>query len=101
MSDKEIMLVQNEDGTFSKYDDSNDITIHCENEEQCEEVIELLKRQFNPVKPIILDVLIVGINWECPLCGRQVMADAESRNKYCGECGCKFDWSDIDQGLER
>ena len=43
MSDKEIMLVQNEDGTFSKYDDSNDITIHCENEEQCEEVIELLK----------------------------------------------------------
>lgn len=28
-----IMLVQNEDGTFSEYDDSNDITISCENEE--------------------------------------------------------------------
>lgn len=27
--------------------------------------------------------------------------DAESRNKYCGECGRKFDWSDIDEGLER
>ena len=35
-----IMLVQNENGIFSEYDDSNDITISCENEEQCEEVIE-------------------------------------------------------------
>ena len=47
------MFVQNEDGTFSEYDDSNDITISCKNEEQCEEVIKLLKRQFKPVKPII------------------------------------------------
>lgn len=34
-------------------------------------------------------------------CGRIRGGDAESRNKYCGECGCKFDWSDIDEGLER
>ena len=27
---------------------------------------------------------------------KQVMSDAESRNNYCGECGCKFDWSEID-----
>lgn len=33
-------------------------------------------------------------------CGR-IRGDAESRNKYCGECGRKFDWSDIDEGLER
>lgn len=33
-------------------------------------------------------------------CGR-IRGGAESRNKYCGECGCKFDWSDIDEGLER
>lgn len=32
LEDKEIMLIQNEDGTFSEYDDSNDITISCENE---------------------------------------------------------------------
>lgn len=37
------MLVQNEDGTFSQYDDSNDITISCENEERCEEVIGGIK----------------------------------------------------------
>lgn len=92
-----IMLIQNEDGAFSEYDDSNDITISCENEEQCKEIIELLKRQFKPVKPIILNVLNKDINWECPLCGIQVMADLEGRSKYCSECGCKFDWSEIDE----
>ena len=45
-----------------------------------------------PVKPIILDELNGDIDYECPLCGKQVMSDAESRNNYCGECGCKFDW---------
>lgn len=49
-----------------------------------------------PVKPIILDELNGDIDYECPLCGKQVMSDAESRNNYCGECGCKFDWSEID-----
>lgn len=81
-----IMLVQNEDGTFSEYGDSNDITISCENEEQCEEVVELLKIQLKPVKPIILDALNGDIDYECPLCGRQAMADAEGIDKYCGEC---------------
>lgn len=28
---------------------------------------------------------------------KQVMSDTESRNNYCGECGCKFDWSEIDE----
>lgn len=52
--------------------------------------IKALEKQI-PKKPIILDTLNGDIDYECPLCGRQVMADAESRNKYCGECGCKFD----------
>lgn len=50
-----------------------------------------------PVKPIILDQLNGDIDYECPMCGKQVMSDAESRNNYCGECGCKFDWSEIDE----
>lgn len=95
MQDKEIMLIQNEDGTFSQYDDSNDITISCENEGKCEKVVELLKRQLKPVKPIILGTLNGDTDYECSLCGMQVMVDAESRNKYCSECGCKFDWSEI------
>ncbi len=33
-----------------------------------------------PVKPIILDELNGDIDYECPLCGKQVMSDAESRS---------------------
>lgn len=61
--------------------------------------LKALEKQI-PKKPIILDVLIVGINWKCPLCGTQVVSDAESRDKYCVECGCKFDWSEIDTRSE-
>lgn len=53
-----------------------------------------------PVKPIILDELNGDIDYECPLCGKQVMSDAESRSNYCGECGCKFDWSEIEGKME-
>lgn len=43
MSD-EITFAQNEDGTFSAYDDTyDDITIHCETEEEQKKVIERLK----------------------------------------------------------
>lgn len=38
-----IELVQNEDGTFSAYDDTYDITIHCETEEEQKKVIERLE----------------------------------------------------------
>lgn len=54
-----------------------------------------LKKQI-PVKPIILNALNGYIDYTCPLCGKNVMSDAESRSNYCGECGCKFDWSGID-----
>lgn len=36
-------FVQNEDGTFSAYDDSYDVVIHCETEEEQKKVIERLK----------------------------------------------------------
>lgn len=38
-----MTLVQNEDGAFSAYDDTYDITIHCETEEEQKKVIEHLK----------------------------------------------------------
>lgn len=56
--------------------------------------IALQSQKHIPVKPIILDVLNGDIDYVCPLCDKEVMSDAESRNNYCGECGCKFDWSD-------
>lgn len=38
-----MKLVKNEDGTFSAYDDTYDITIHCETEEEQKKVIERLR----------------------------------------------------------
>lgn len=39
----EMTFTQNEDGTFSAYDDTYDITIHCETEEEQKKVIERLR----------------------------------------------------------
>lgn len=39
----EMTLVQNEDGTFSAYDDTYDIAIHCETEAEQEKAIKRLK----------------------------------------------------------
>lgn len=39
----EMTFAQNEDGTFSAYDDTYDIVIHCETEEEQKKVIEHLK----------------------------------------------------------
>lgn len=45
-----IMIVQNKDGSFSEYDDTYDIVIHCESEDEREKVIESLKsRMWIPV----------------------------------------------------
>ena len=38
-----MKLIQNEDGTFNTYDDTYDIVIHCETEEEQKKVIEHLK----------------------------------------------------------
>ena len=36
-------FVQNEDGTFSTYDDTYDVVIHCETEEERKEIIACLE----------------------------------------------------------
>lgn len=36
-------FVQNEDGTFGAYDDTYDVVIHCETEEEQKKVIEYLR----------------------------------------------------------
>ena len=39
---EELKIIQNEDGTFSEYDDTFDITIHCQSEEEQKEVLAKL-----------------------------------------------------------
>lgn len=48
MSDT-MEFVQNEDGTFGAYDDTYDIVIHCETEEEQKKVIERLSADWIPV----------------------------------------------------
>lgn len=42
MSD-EILLIKNEDGTFSTYNDAYDLVIHCKTKDEQKEVMEHLK----------------------------------------------------------
>lgn len=42
-------LIQNEDGTFSTYNDAYDIVVHCEAEEEQKKVIERLSTDWIPV----------------------------------------------------
>lgn len=44
-----MTLVQNEDGAFSAYDDTYDIVIHCETEDERKKVIERLSIDWIPV----------------------------------------------------
>lgn len=39
---EELRIIQNEDGTFSEYDDTFDIMIHCQSEEEQNEVLAKL-----------------------------------------------------------
>ena len=39
---EELNIIQNEDGTFSEYDDTFDITIHCQSEAEHNEVLAKL-----------------------------------------------------------
>lgn len=39
-----ITIMQNEDGSFRKYDDTYDIVIHCESEEEQKKAIELINQ---------------------------------------------------------
>lgn len=56
------------------------------------------KNHFNRqyMKPVILDSY-GDIEYECPVCGLQVVSDMEIRGNYCSKCGCEFDWSDEDE----
>lgn len=45
----EMTFAQNEDGTFSTYDDTYDVVIHCETEEEQKKVIERLSTDWIPV----------------------------------------------------
>ena len=66
-------LVQNEDGTFSAYDDTYDITIHYETEDEQKKVIEWLSTDWIPVSERLPDpgkyILVSFENFLIPMIG--------------------------------
>lgn len=60
-----IMIVQNKDGSFSEYDDTYDIVIHCESEDEREKAIESLNsRMWIPVRERFPEECVpVNITW--------------------------------------
>ena len=52
MMKDETMIMADENGVFDIYDDTYDVTIHCESEEEQNSVMETLKKTANPWIPI-------------------------------------------------
>lgn len=44
---EELKIIQNEDGTFSEYDDTFDITIHCQSEKEHYEALAKLNAHYD------------------------------------------------------
>ena len=98
MSDT-MELAQNEDGTFSAYDDTYDIVIHCETEEEQKKVIERLSTDWIPVSERLPEIK----NYEeCYLVtdGKFIwMAYWTPEKEWifaeCTNCKNKIDWTGI------
>lgn len=70
----EMTFAQNEDGTFSTYDDTYDVVIHCETEEEQKKVIERLSTDWIPVSERLPEtddyILLSFANYSIPIIGR-------------------------------
>lgn len=99
MSD-EMTFAQNEDGTFSAYDDAYDITIHCETEKEQKKVIERLSTNWIPVSErlpetkknyaecyLVTDGRFCWMAYWTPE-KEWILAD-------CTNCKNKIDWTDV------
>ena len=54
MSKSELLLMQNDDGTWGEYDDTWDITIHCTSEQEHERTVKVLQA-VNSIEQIVKD----------------------------------------------
>ena len=83
-------LVQNEDGSFSTYDDTYDVVIHCETEEEQKKVIERLKStNWIPVSERLPDpdkyIAISLDNCDIPAIGRYTVDDEDGGTFRVGD----------------
>lgn len=96
----EMIFAQNEDGTFSAYDNTYDIVIHCESEEEQKKVIERLSADWIPVSErlpetkknyaecyLVTDGRFCWMAYWTPE-KEWILAD-------CTNCKNKIDWTDV------
>ena len=96
-----ITLVQNEDGTFSAYDDTYDIVIHCESKEEQDRAIEHLKStNWIPVSERLPEIKMDYEECYLVTDGRFCwMAYYTFEKEWifadCTNCKNKIDWTDV------
>ena len=83
-------LVQNEDGIFSAYDDTYDVVIHCETEEEQKKVIERLKAtNWIPIEEKLQDpdkhILVSFENFPIPMIGIYTVDDDDGGTFRIGD----------------
>ena len=94
-------FVQNEDGTFSAYDDTYDIVIHCETEEEQKKVIERLKdtswipasERLPEIKQNYEECYLVTDGRFCWMA--YWTPEKEWIFAECTDCKNKIDWTDV------
>ena len=84
----EIKVIVGEDGLLDIYDDTYDVIIHCESEEEQNKIVEKLKKAVNPWIPITERlpetdeyILISFSNYTLPDIGRYEI-DAEGNGTF-------------------
>lgn len=96
-----MTLIQNEDGTFSAYDDTYDIVIHCESKEEQEKAIERLKStNWIPVSERLPEIKMPYEECYLVTDGRFCWMAYYIREKEwifadCTNCKNKIDWTDV------
>lgn len=95
MSEK-LKIIANEDGTFSEYDDTFDITIHCKSEEEQNEVMAKL----NAPQPKMgkWKYIKKEDSYKCSLCGFPCHKDnlGAIPTEYCAGCGAVMEVQNAD-----
>lgn len=92
MSDS-IQIYFDEDGVARAYDDTHDITIHCETEEEYNDAMQTLERASE-----ITAWLGSYTPYTCEKCGFHV----DSKTRYCPDCGRRasnYEESDYEKKL--
>lgn len=96
--DDGLILYFDEDGVAHKYDDTYDITIHCDDENHQEKLLKLLrkycvKRKVNYSFDGYYNGDPVVDTAECPNCEHEFEFDTpEWEANYCPACGQALDW---------